>query len=228
MPVFQLSDTLTFPPPHLADPSGLLAIGGDLSRQRLLQAYRQGIFPWYSAEDPTILWWCPSPRLVLYPTELKVSKSLKKMVKKQIFRITFDQAFEQVISACAQDRRGKREGTWITPSMALAYMDLHRAGYAHSVEAWESGRLAGGLYGVALGRCFFGESMFTRVSNASKVALVHLVKFLIQHGFALIDCQVTSEHLITLGAREIPRSQFLRQLRRSLERPGIRGAWQTG
>jgi len=169
MPVFLLSENIAFPPPHFASKEGLLAIGGDLSRERLLLAYRMGIFPWYSEGEP-ILWWSPDPRLVLYPDELHISRTLTKVLKKNIFKITMDQAFEQVIDACAEIRLRKKEGTWIVDEMVDAYCDLHRAGFAHSVEVWQKGQLAGGLYGVSLGRSFFGESMFTREQRLQRGA----------------------------------------------------------
>jgi leucyl/phenylalanyl-tRNA--protein transferase len=224
MPVYQLTDQLVFPPPRLARDDGLLAIGGDLSKDRLLMSYRQGIFPWYSAGE-TILWWSPDPRLVLYPAELKISRSLKKVLRQQRFEITLDRAFDAVISACAETRGKKRDETWIGKDMIRAYRRLHRSGHAHSVEAWYGKRLAGGLYGVSLGRSFFGESMFSRIPNASKTALVALVQYLEKHDFDLIDCQVRTDHLVRFGAREIPRNRFLQQLRRSLERHSLKGPW---
>ncbi len=175
MPVFRLTHKLIFPPAHYADPDGLLAVGGDLSPERLLLAYQQGIFPWYSANTP-ILWWSPDPRLVLFPDELKVSKSLQRVLKKGVFKVTVDRAFLDVIKHCAAVKREYGEGTWIVPEMVEAYHLLHQFGFAHSVESWQEGQLVGGLYGVALGRVFFGESMFTEKSDASKVALVHLVQ----------------------------------------------------
>jgi leucyl/phenylalanyl-tRNA--protein transferase len=211
MPVFALSDRLSFPPPHLAIKEGLLAVGGDLSVERLLLAYRSGIFPWYSEGEP-ILWWSPDPRLVLYPDELRISRSLRKVIKKKLFHITFDRAFESVIHGCAVAKRSYGEGTWITDEMKAAYIQLHRQGYAHSVEAWRKNELVGGLYGVAMGRAFFGESMFSRVSNASKVAFVSLVEILREKHFTLIDCQVRTDHLVRFGAREISRKAFLEQL----------------
>jgi leucyl/phenylalanyl-tRNA--protein transferase len=216
MPVFTLSKKLSFPPPHLAIKEGLLAVGGDLSTDRLLLAYRSGIFPWYSPGDP-ILWWSPDPRLVLYPDELRISKSLRKVIKRKRFRITFDKAFDAVIQACADAKRAYGEGTWITVEMKDAYCELHRRGYAHSVEAWQGDTLAGGLYGISIGRVFFGESMFSRVSNASKVAFVTLVENLKQHNFKLIDCQVRTDHLIRFGAREIPRKVFLEQVEKAVD-----------
>lgn len=211
MPVFALSDRLSFPPPHLAIKEGLLAVGGDLSVERLLLAYRSGIFPWYSQGEP-ILWWSPDPRLVLYPDELRISRSLRKVIKRKRFQITFDRAFESVIQGCAAAKRSYGEGTWITEAMKAAYIQLHRRGYAHSVEAWQEDELVGGLYGVAMGSAFFGESMFSRFSNASKVAFVSLVETLREKHFAFIDCQVRTEHLVRFGAREISRKAFLEQL----------------
>lgn len=224
MPVYLLSDDLVFPSPQLAPKEGLLAVGGDLSQERLLLAYRMGIFPWYSRYEP-ILWWSPDPRLVLYPVELRVSRSLQKTIKKGLFKVTMDQAFEAVIHACAHSRTGADEGTWIVDEMIDAYCSLHESGFAHSVESWQAGRLAGGLYGVSLGRCFFGESMFTHISNASKVALVALVKHLQALKFDLIDCQVTTAHLLRFGAREIPRARYLDELQKSLKPPTIKGQW---
>lgn len=216
MPVFTLSKRLSFPPPHLAIKEGLLAVGGDLSVERLLLAYRSGIFPWYSQGEP-ILWWSPDPRLVLYPNELRISKSLGKVIKRNIFQITFDQAFDAVIEACAGVKRSYGEGTWITDEMKAAYCELHRQGHAHSVEAWQDGQLVGGLYGVSIGRAFFGESMFSRVSNASKVAFAAFVENLQHLNFKLIDCQVKTDHLIRFGAREVPRKLFLGQLLAAVE-----------
>ena len=195
----------------LDDPNGLLAIGGDLSSGRLLQAYRQGIFPWYSEGQP-ILWWSPDPRLVLFPSELKISRSLRKTIRKGIFQITVNQAFPQVIRACAAPRQGEGE-TWITSGMEQAYIQLHRLGWAHSVEAWNEGELVGGFYGVAMGRVFFGESMFYRMPDASKVAFVVFVRRLQAWGYELVDCQVSTAHLLSLGAREISRERFADMLR---------------
>jgi len=201
-----------------------LAVGGDLSQERLLLAYRMGIFPWYSKDEP-IMWWSPDPRLVLYPSEFRISRSLKKTIKRQIFKLTVDVAFERVISACACSRTQADEGTWIVEEMIDAYCRLHESGLAHSVEAWQDGRLAGGLYGVSLGKCFFGESMFTHITNASKVALVALVEHLQALEFDLIDCQITTPHLVGFGAREIPRIRFLRELAQSLKSPTLKGKW---
>ena len=224
MPVYQLSEDLAFPSPHLASKEGLLAVGGDLTLTRLLLAYSLGIFPWYSEGEP-ILWWSPDPRLVLYPNELKISRSLYKVIKKGAYTITIDHAFDRVINDCAQVRLENQEGTWIVDEMVKAYCYLHESGFAHSVEAWADDRLAGGLYGVSLGRCFFGESMFTRVSNASKVAFVSLVQHLRSLDFALIDCQITTGHLTRFGAREIPRSRYLKELDEALRAPTLRGKW---
>jgi leucyl/phenylalanyl-tRNA--protein transferase len=224
VPVFLLSDTIEFPPPHLASKDGLLAVGGDLSQKRLLLAYRMGIFPWFSNNEP-ILWWSPDPRLVLYPHEIKISKTLKKIIKKEVFKVTMDLAFNEVINQCAQIRLKKNQGTWIIEDIIEAYCRLHESGFAHSVEVWRQGELAGGLYGVSLGKCFFVESMFTRINNASNIALVKLVKYLKKLSFDLIDCQVTTGHLIRFGAREIPRKLFLEQLEKSLKAPSIKGKW---
>lgn len=202
----------------------MLAVGGDLSQERLLLAYRMGIFPWFGEDEP-ILWWSPDPRLVLYPDNLKISKSLKKVIRQGRFKVTMDQAFDQVIRACADIRVQNDEPTWIIDAMIDAYSRLHTSGAAHSVEVWGNGDLAGGLYGVALGKCFFGESMFTRVTNASKVAFVHLVDFLTAHTFELIDCQVPTAHLVRFGARTIPRGLFLEQLNNALQAPSLEGTW---
>ena len=224
MPVYLLSDDLIFPSPKLAAREGLLAVGGDLSRERLLLAYRMGIFPWYSENEP-IMWWSPDPRLILYPDQLKISKSLKKVINRGDFTLTMDQAFKDVITACAHSRTEINEGTWIVDEMIAAYCKLHESGLAHSVEAWRDGQLAGGLYGVSIGRCFFGESMFTRISNASKVAFVGLVNHLQMQNFDLIDCQVTTSHLLSFGAREIPRLRFLDELANALKAPTLKGRW---
>lgn len=215
MPVFLLNDTVEFPSPQLASNIGLLAVGGDLSEERLLLAYRMGIFPWFSEGEP-IMWWSPDPRLVLYPEEIQISKSLKKTIAKGIFTVTLDSAFDAVIRGCAEARRKNNEGTWILGEMIDAYNQLHASGVAHSIEAWHKGELAGGLYGIALGGCFFGESMFSKISDASKVAFVTLVEHLRTRSFHMIDCQVTTDHLKRFGAREIPRSDFLSQIKQSL------------
>ena len=224
MPVFLLSDKISFPPTYLASKEGLLAVGGDLSQKRLLLAYHTGIFPWFSDDEP-ILWWSPDPRLVLYPEEIRVSKTLKKIIKKNMFHVTMDSAFVKVINQCAKIRLQNNQGTWIVKEMIDAYCKLHESGFAHSVEAWYQGELAGGLYGVSLGKCFFGESMFTRVNNASNIALVKLVEYLNALSFDMIDCQLTTEHLLRFGAKEIPRVSFLKQLKESLKAPTKKGKW---
>ena len=225
MPVFRLSDQIIFPKPELSREDGLLAVGGDLSLERLIRAYRMGIFPWYSNGDP-ILWWSPDPRLVLYPGALHVSRSLMKTLKQGRFIVTLDQDFPQVIAACACALRDNQPGTWITSDMMDAYCRLHEAGFAHSVEVWNYGELAGGLYGVSLGKCFFGESMFARQNNASKVGLATLVHLLRKWSFNLIDCQVTTHHLVQLGAMEIPRKQFMAELKLTLKSPTQKGKWE--
>lgn len=201
-----------FPDPDqaLAQPDGLLAAGGDLSPSRLLEAYRRGIFPWYEEHQP-ILWWSPDPRTILLPEQIKISRSLRQTLKRSLFRITVDQAFRAVIRACAEPRRNQG-GTWLTEEMIRAYTRLFVKGHAHSVECWYQDSLAGGLYGVAIGQVFFGESMFSRLDNASKVALVKLAQFLRQWGYRLIDCQVHSDHLQRLGALRIPRDVFIQML----------------
>ena len=208
-------DSDSFPPPALAlrEPNGLLAIGGDLSPERLLFAYRNGIFPWYSDEQP-ILWWSPQPRFVIYPERLKISRSLSKTLRKHVFRVTTNQAFEHVVAACAQPRM-RQESTWITEEMQTAYHKLQQLGHAMSIECWLEDRLAGGLYGVRMGQVFFGESMFTRISDASKVALVYLSRM----GFALIDCQLPNPHLSSLGALPLERSEFMDLLTRLCDEP---------
>jgi leucyl/phenylalanyl-tRNA---protein transferase len=216
-----------FPPVEqaLREPDGLLAVGGDLQPGRLLEAYRQGIFPWYSAGQP-ILWWSPNPRTVLQPAELKVSRSLRRTLAREIFHITCDRAFTRVLAACAAPRPGQ-DGTWLTPEMQTAYRRLHAAGHAHSLEAWVGDELVGGLYGLAIGRVFFGESMFSRCSDASKVAFVHLVRALDAAGFALIDCQVHTDHLASLGARPIPRDEFTACLSVHCSLPPRTDPWRT-
>lgn len=224
MPVFRLSDRISFPPAHFASTNGLLAIGGDLSESRLLMAYRMGIFPWFSEEDP-ILWWSPDPRLVLFPDEVKVSRRLLRTLRQGGFTVTADVAFDRVIEQCAVTRFEKGEPTWLTDDMAAAYKGLHEMGYAHSIETWYEGRLAGGLYGISLGGVFFGESMFALVSDASKAALVALCRYMSGQHFDMIDCQVTTDHLIRMGAREISRKAFLRRLDASMQRRTDRGRW---
>ena len=225
MPVYQLIPDITlFPPAEEAEADGLLAVGGDLTKKRLLAAYRQGIFPWYEVGQP-ILWWCPDPRLVLFPEDLKISRSLGKVLRKEEFEIRFDSSFENVIKACANVRTDHGKGTWIIPEMQQAYTELHQEGYAHSVESWLNGELVGGLYGISLGQCFFGESMFSTVNDSSKVALVALAEFSKQVGIKIIDCQMTTQHLLSLGAQEIDRKSFLRKLNQYLEKPDIKGSW---
>ncbi|WP_455218034.1 leucyl/phenylalanyl-tRNA--protein transferase [Kaarinaea lacus] len=221
--------TYRFPDVRLAlrEPDGLLAIGGDLSPQRLEAAYRHGIFPWFNHDQP-ILWWSPDPRAVLFPDQLKISRSLRKTLRKQLFTVTFDRAFEEVIEACSGPRGPDEHsdpGTWITREMKQAYKQLHETGLAHSVECWRDHELVGGLYGVAIGRVFFGESMFSRVTDASKVAFVHLVRQLQQWGFALIDCQIHSAHLQSLGAETIRRERFIQLLDQYCNRPGPMLPW---
>ena len=224
MPIFALPHEVLFPDPELADPSGLLAIGGDLQPQRLLQAYASGIFPWYSDGQP-ILWHSPDPRFVLFPGELRVSRSLRQAIRKGRYDISLDTAFEDVIRCCAKTHRPGQEGTWITNEMEEGYLELHRLGFAHSVEAWQDGELVGGLYGVSLGSIFFGESMFANRDDASKVAFVALVEQLIRWEFTLVDAQVHTDHLERFGTSEIPRSQYLTLLREALDSPTRRGTW---
>lgn len=195
----------------LNEPNGLLAIGGDLTPERLLEAYRLGVFPWFSPGEP-ILWWSPDPRMVLFPQQIKVSRSLEKKLRRGDYEIRFDTAFRAVMEACAEAPRQGQNGTWIVQEMIEAYCRLHELGYAHSAEAWLDGELVGGLYGVAIGRMFYGESMFHRVTDASKVAFVHLVRLLHQNGYGLIDCQMHTSHLASFGASEIPRAEFMRHL----------------
>lgn len=207
MPLFVIDKELSFPPVHLAEPDGLLGIGGDLSEERLLLAYRNGIFPWYEGEH--ILWWCPDPRFVLFPEELKVSRSMKQVLKKNEFRFTINKAFEEVINNCKTTPRKGQEGTWITDEVKKAFTLLHKNGYAHSAEVWKEEKLVGGLYGIRLGKVFFGESMFSMETNASKFAFINYVKYLQSEGIALIDCQVYTEHLKSMGAQMIEREKFI-------------------
>lgn len=223
MPVFRLDERLIFPPPELAE-DGLLAVGGDLSPERLLLAYAEGIFPWYDEGQP-ILWHSPDPRMALFAADLHVPRSLERTLRRGTFRITFDAAFERVVDACATAARPGQDGTWITGEMRRAYKRLHREGFAHSAEAWVGSRLAGGLYGVSLGGVFFGESMFARAPDASKAAFVALVRQLASWGIALVDCQVATEHLERFGASAWPRQRFLAALDQALELPTRRGNW---
>lgn len=214
-----------FPPVEQATPEGLLAIGGDLSSERLLDAYRRGIFPWYSAGQP-ILWWSPDPRAILYLDQFRISRSLRKRLRKKTFSLSFDRCFRKVVESCAAPRKKDPVGgTWITREMISAYDHLHAMGYAHSVECWHDNRLVGGLYGLAIGRGFFGESMFTVMTDASKVALAGLVGCLSRWGFSFIDCQLSSPHILSLGAIEIPRAEFLRELAVALNAPEQLGDW---
>jgi leucyl/phenylalanyl-tRNA--protein transferase len=222
----QRADDVRFPPVELASPEGLVAVGGDLRVERLLEAYRHGIFPWYNDDQP-ILWWSPDPRAVLFPDKLHVSRRLERTIRRGHFRMTLDTCFRDVMTHCAGPRPQYPEGgTWITPAMVEAYSALHKLGYAHSVEAWQGRQLVGGLYGVALGGAFFGESMFAHVAEASKVALVSLVRQLQAWGFRIFDCQQSSPHVKRLGAEEIPRSEFLAHLADALTLPDRRGRWQ--
>ena len=227
--MFRLSENLSdlsFPPVDLSTSEGLLAVGGDLQPQRLLEAYRHGIFPWYSDDQP-ILWWSPDPRTVLFPEKLHISRSLKRSLRPGIFTVTLDTCFRDVMQHCAGPRPQYPDGgTWITADMLDAYTGLHKQGYAHSVEAWKDGQLVGGLYCVAIGGAFFAESMFTRVPDASKVALVSLVRQLQAWGFSLMDCQQSSPHVMALGAENIPRREFLDHLAAALTLPERRGRWQ--
>ncbi len=214
MPVYQLpDDELVFPHPELANENGLLAVGGDLSAARLVLAYSNGIFPWYNEGEP-ILWWSPDPRLVLFPREFKRHKSLHLLVNKKRFEVTFNSAFKEVIKQCGRVPRKGQPGTWITKEMEIAYIKLHNLQIAQSVEVWEEGKLVGGLYGLLLGKVFFGESMFHTVDNASKVAFWHLIDKLIEQGVQLVDAQQDTPHLRSLGARPVPRKEFLKLLKK--------------
>lgn len=222
------SQRVGFPPPEsaLAEPNGLLAVGGELTPRWLLAAYARGIFPWFDDDASPVLWWSPDPRAVLVPAELRVTRSLAKRIRNGGFVVTMDRAFSAVITACAE-RRGADTGTWITPDMARAYTDLHEMGFAHSVETWLDGELVGGLYGVSLGRMFFGESMFARERDASKVALHYLTLRAREWGFSLIDCQIMNEHLRSLGARDMRRAEFLELVRRNRAEPTRQGSWSA-
>ncbi len=224
MPVYQLTADLAFPNPEWANPEGLLAVGGDLCAERLILAYTLGIFPWYGPGYP-ILWWSPPQRCIMQPFHFHVSRSLRRLLRQGRFTVTFDQAFPEVIQACAGTRLKRREETWITPEMIDAYVLLHELGLAHSAEAWQAGELVGGIYGVSLGRAFFGESMFARAPNASKVAFATLAQRLAEWQFVMIDCQITNPHLQSLGAQEIPRADFLGRLAEALKFPRRRGKW---
>ena len=227
MVIYRLHDTgFAFPDPLDAEPDGLLAVGGDLSPHRLVAAYCLGLFPWYHEDTPP-LWWTPNPRCILLPEEFHLSRSLARTMKSGRFSFSFDKAFTEVIQNCAAPR-GDYEGTWILPEVVTAYTRLHKLGVAHSVEAWQGGELAGGLYGVALGSVFFGESMFFRKPDASKAAFAYLVTQLREHGFTLIDCQQVTSHLLRFGARPVPRSDFMERLDKALEGPLRKGSWENG
>ena len=206
MPLFVLDKTISFPPVHLACPDGLLAMGGDLSPERLILAYQNGIFPWYESEP--ILWWCPDPRFVLFPSELKISKSTRPLLNKKVFEFTINKSFREVIRHCKNIPRSDQFGTWITDEVEQAYIKLHELGYAHSAEVWKDDELAGGLYGIRMGKVFFGESMFSKISNASRYAFIKYVQTLQEEGVELIDCQVYSEYLESFGARMIEGKKF--------------------
>jgi len=225
VPVFRLSHHVSFPSPELADESGLLAVGGDLSPERLLLAYSLGIFPWYG-EDLPILWHSPDPRMVLDADQLQLPRSLRKELRRGRFRIELDTAFDEVVRACAETPRPEQDGTWITDEMMAAYVRLHRLGFAHSAEAWLDDELVGGVYGVSLGGAFFGESMFARASDASKVAFAVLVEQLVRWDIRLIDCQVHTDHLARFGAEPWPRERFLAALAAAIEKPTRRGRWR--
>ena len=214
MAIYELSNELVFPNPELSEEDGLLAFGGDLSLQRLLLAYSNGIFPWYNEDEP-IMWWCPKPRFILKPDEIKISKSMRKIIKKGKFKVTFNNDFEGVISNC-KSMRENEEGTWITDDMKKAYINLFNNGFAVSVETYLDGELVGGLYGVVIGRCYFGESMFSKVSNSSKIALITLAERLKELNFEFIDCQVYTEHLESMGAKMVPWDEFKFMLNRGI------------
>jgi leucyl/phenylalanyl-tRNA--protein transferase len=223
--IYRLPRKPVFPDPRLSEPDGLLAVGGDLSEERLLRAYAEGIFPWYGPGSP-ILWWSPDPRMVLLPDELHLPRSLRRALRSGRFEVRLDTAFDEVVHGCASRDRPGQDGTWITPDMARAYGRLHRRGLAHSAEAWEGDVLAGGLYGVSLGGTFFGESMYADRADASKVAFATLLDWLVERGFDLVDCQVETEHLRRFGAREVNREEFLERLAASLRRPTREGPWR--
>lgn len=224
MAVYQLSEVIGFPDPSEANEDGLLAIGGDLSAERIVTAYSLGIFPWFN-EDESILWWSPDPRLILEPGKFKLSKSLKRIIKKKDYEVLFDHDFKTVIENCAFTERKDEEGTWITNNMKEAFIDLHDKGLAHSVEVYEEGEIIGGLYGVSLGKAFFGESMFFKKNDASKVALYYLCRELEKWGFNFIDAQVETSHLLSLGAEKIDRENFLERLELAQESLTCLGKW---
>jgi len=223
MPIYRLTKRIAFPPPELAE-EGLLAVGGDLSVPRLLLAYQNGIFPWYDENEP-ILWWSPDPRMVFYPAQWQPPRRLARTMRSGRYRVTADNAFESVIRACAETPRRHEKGTWILPQMIEAYSELHREGFAHSVECWEGDELAGGIYGVSIGACFFGESMFHRRTDASKVAFASLMECCRAWDFLLLDAQLPNPHLERLGGVTLPRSEFLARLREAVKLPTRRGTW---
>ena len=225
--IFEIGLETPFPPVELAEDNGLLAVGGDLSTARLIKAYSSGIFPWFNRDDP-ILWWSPDPRFVIFPNEVVYSKSMRKILRDKVFHITADFAFNKVIAACSAAKRKNQPGTWITDDMADAYTKLYRSGFAHSFEAWQNGELVGGAYGVAIGKAFFGESMFHRATDASKVAFVTLCRFLDRHEFRFIDCQQATGHLLRFGATPVRRNEFLRRLEAAREEEGMVGKWEFG
>ncbi len=224
MPVFQLTDKIVFPPPELAEPNGLLAVGGDLSSIRLIAAYAQGIFPWYTEGEP-LVWWFTHPRMVLFPEEIRISRRLARYHRNTQTVCTINRAFAEVINCCAETGKDHREETWITKDMITAYNELNRLGYAHSVECWEMDKLVGGLYGIAIGNVFFGESMFSKISNSSKFALMHLVDFLNNHHYRLIDCQMSTNHLASFGAKEISGRHFQMLLKEHITTLKPRKIW---
>jgi len=215
MPIYLLNESPLMPDPSHSDAEGLVAIGGDLDHKRLINAYRSGIFPWYE-EGSEILWWSPDPRLVLFPEDLKVSKSARNLLRKNYFNVTYNQQFVEVIANCKEIVRNDQGGTWITDEMEKAYINLNNLGFAHSIEVWHENDLVGGLYGIKIGNIYFGESMYSKVSNASKIGFIHLVKDLKKKGVAMIDCQIKTDHLISLGAKEIRRDEFLKTLKNSI------------
>ncbi|MEC7085681.1 MAG: leucyl/phenylalanyl-tRNA--protein transferase [Bacteroidota bacterium] len=209
--MYRLTDALLFPSPEQASDEGIVAVGGDLKPERVMLAYRKGIFPWFESDD-FLLWWSPDPRMVLFPDQVKISKSMRAVLRKKQFEVTFNKAFDSVVEACAKVKRFGQNGTWITPGLMEVYSTLHTQGHAHSVEVWEEGVLVGGLYGIDLGTVFCGESMFSKANNASKVALISLAKELKKNKYKLIDCQVPTQHLVSMGAESIPRAEFLTYL----------------
>lgn len=209
--MYRLTDALLFPAPEQASPEGIVAVGGDLRPERVLLAYKKGIFPWFESDD-FLLWWSPDPRMVLFPDQLKISKSMRALLRKEIFEVTFNKAFKEVVQACAKVKRFGQDGTWITQGLMDVYNVLHEQGHAHSVEVWQDGQLVGGLYGIDLGTVFCGESMFSKTSNASKTALIYLTRELKKNHYKIIDCQVPTQHLSSMGAVPIPRNEFLSYL----------------